>query len=231
MMLQGKRSLETETKVCSVRKVKPKRTAQGGFFTSSRPGHSPPEEVNTKAASTGGSAVTQQGSPTAELTAQRMKVVCHSHSTRKQLPGQCWLIWVHPAESCSSREGECPRSLPPPGNLLREKGWDVPHLYTIHLQCSEGLLHTTALLSHRDSTELSREHRHKSISHLQPVSLWPLTSLQKATRRAFPHLSLKGAHFQPQRIAATPKMQCSIGLRGRRNNPKLQCGDFNIQEI
>lgn len=65
-----------EAEACSVKRMKPRRCAQGRFFTSSRPGHSPPQEVNTKAASTGVSAVTQQGSPTAELTAGRMKVLC-----------------------------------------------------------------------------------------------------------------------------------------------------------
>lgn len=217
-MLQGKRCLGTiETEVCSVKRMQPKRCAQGRFFTSSRPGHSPPQEVNTKAASTGVSAVTQQGSP---YRRQDEGLVSQSHSTRKQLPAQCvGLSGYTQLSPAPPEEGYAPDPFLLQG-ICSERRGGMSYTFTNHFQSSEGLLPTTALLSHRDNTvteqgTLTQVHFSPSASVL--ASDFIAESLEKGVSSPFP----KGRRFPAQGIAATPKVQHGTGEKNiQPQNPK-----------
>lgn len=92
--------------------------------------------------------------------------VSRSHSTRKQLPGQsAGLSGYSQLIPTPPEEGYAPDPFLLQG-ICSEKGWDIPHLYKPPPIFRGIVTHHSTAQPHGQHSGQSREHQHKSISHL-----------------------------------------------------------------
>lgn len=158
--------------------------------------------------------------------------VSRSHSTRKQLPGQsAGLSGYSQLIPTPPEEGYAPDPFLLQG-ICSERRGGISHTFTNHLQSSEGLLPTTALLSHTDSTVA--EQGTPTQVHFSPLASVLLASdfIAESHKKGFSSPFPKRSRFPGTGNSCNSK-NAAWDWGEEETIPKSkQCRDFvNIQEI